>query len=490
MNIALVHYHFRRGGVTRVVENAAASLPDDIQLLALSGDPEHSAAGLPNVHIEGLGYRKRGEPGPSGEALAHSLLEAAEAHFGSAPDLWHIHNHSLGKNHVFVETLQTLASNGQQLLLQPHDFAEDGRPANYANIDQREHLYPIGPPIRYAFINGRDRHRLVAAGLPEDSAHLIGNPVAFNASLPETPPPGEAKLIVYPTRGIRRKNLGELLLLSALAPPGYHFVTTLGPDNSDWQPLHDEWIAFAREQQLPVTFAVANRLSPQDLGGPAASGTDFLTWLACAHRIVTTSIAEGFGLAYLEPALVGKALLGRDLPEITQDFTTNGYQLPQTYQKLWAPSLWVDENDLTQTLNQRLSSTYQAYGQKLTTQAYSQTLQSLYQGGHLDFGRLEEPHQRQLIVQARQHAADFLVETSTGREPLQDWLAQALTAKTDLHQNRQVVETHYSLKAYGQKLATLYRISPTKIASSALNPTQVLAQFLKPESYQPLLGTG
>ena len=42
--------------------------------------------------------------------------------------------------------------------------------------------------------------------------------------------------------------------------------------------------------------------------------------MASAHRLVTTSVAEGFGLAFLEPWLFGKGLLGRNLPEITVDF--------------------------------------------------------------------------------------------------------------------------------------------------------------------------
>ena len=38
---------------------------------------------------------------------------------------------------------------------------------------------------------------------------------------------------------------------------------------------------------------------------------DFAALLASAHALVTTSVAEGFGLAFLEPWLMGRPLAGR-----------------------------------------------------------------------------------------------------------------------------------------------------------------------------------
>ena len=42
--------------------------------------------------------------------------------------------------------------------------------------------------------------------------------------------------------------------------------------------------------------------------------------VAHAKAIVSTSVAEGFGLGFLEPWIFGKGLCGRDIPEITSDF--------------------------------------------------------------------------------------------------------------------------------------------------------------------------
>ena len=85
---------------------------------------------------------------------------------------------------------------------------------------------------------------------------------------PATPP-----LLLYPVRGIRRKNLGEFLLLTALAPEGTRFAVTRAPLNPAAKPVHDDWRRFARE------CAIAGRVRR---GGPARPRrprrTSFESW--------------------------------------------------------------------------------------------------------------------------------------------------------------------------------------------------------------------
>ena len=98
--------------------------------------------------------------------LADDLQAAARNALGSLPDLWHVHNHSLGKNLALPGALQALGDAGQRLLLQLHDFAEDGRPLNYRH---------------YAVLNGRDLKLLGAAGIPPARLHALANPVSLQA---------------------------------------------------------------------------------------------------------------------------------------------------------------------------------------------------------------------------------------------------------------------------------------------------------------------
>ncbi|MEN0111228.1 MAG: HAD family hydrolase, partial [Planctomycetota bacterium] len=128
----------------------------------------------------------------------------------------------------------------------------------------------------------------------------------------------DAHLFVYPVRGIRRKNVGEMLLLAALAPENTHFAVTLAPKNPIERGSFDRWRRLAEDLELPCRF---------DTGGPRSSGgydCVFTDMVAAADALVTTSIAEGFGMVFMEAWLAGRPLIGRDLPEITREFRDAG----------------------------------------------------------------------------------------------------------------------------------------------------------------------
>ncbi len=257
MKVAIVHPHFRRGGVTRVVENAVAALaPHAVEIACLSGEPYAGTALPRHTEVPGLGYINEFSP-TAPAALAADLRAAARTALGGEPDIWHIHNHSLGKNVHLPGALRLLAEEGARLLLQLHDFAEDGRPENYRRLQAAyperrtfaHSLYPASPAVHYAVLNGRDEAALRTAGVPEGRRHLLPNPVAVPALTDDAPPPelppGTERLILYPTRAIRRKNLGELLLHAALSPAGTLFATTLRPENPEWRAIHGRWEALA-----------------------------------------------------------------------------------------------------------------------------------------------------------------------------------------------------------------------------------------------------
>jgi len=176
--VIIAHYHLRRGGVTRVIETASACLREaGIDHLVLSGEPYDGPADLPVRVIDGLGYLD--DPGTlTADDLADRLRQAATDAFGDTPPLWHIHNHSLGKNRLMAGVVSRLAADGHPMLLQIHDFAEDGRPTNFRLLDPADPLYPTAPQIRYALINGRDHDNLLAAGLPPSRATLLPNAIS------------------------------------------------------------------------------------------------------------------------------------------------------------------------------------------------------------------------------------------------------------------------------------------------------------------------
>ena len=292
MRLAIVHYHLRPGGVAHVIHTTATALRARGVDVALLADDD----------VAGIAYGSHGDAA----ALVDELRAAARRKLGGPPDAWIVHNPTLGKTRALPGAIEHLARDGEAVLLHIHDLAEDGRAANFANIPDPQRLHLTGARLHHAFINGRDRARFLAAGLPPARAHLLPNPVEAAAALPASPLP--EPLVFYPVRGIRRKNLGELCLWAALAPPGAAFAVSRAPENPLEMRAHDFWRAFAFSRGLPVRFDVTDRLAPAP-GHP----TDFESWRAVASHWITTSIAEGFGQTAAEAVACGKPVIARQL---------------------------------------------------------------------------------------------------------------------------------------------------------------------------------
>ncbi|MEO1496027.1 MAG: HAD family hydrolase [Planctomycetota bacterium] len=381
MHLAILHHHLNRGGVTSVIANhlrALATLPDGDRpervVVLYDGQHDGWPSGLPDepavelIVTPALAYDTddtKADPA----ALAGVVRQTLAAAGLSADDtLLHTHNHSLGKNASLPGALKLLAHDGWRMLLQVHDFAEDNRPDNYRHLQQAlgheasgeadPHrlgavLYPQAPGIHYATLTERDAGVLGDAGVVAERLHALPNPVAEFGAMPSTAEakarvfpvlglPPEARLLVYPVRGIRRKNLGEMLLLAAMAPEGTYFAVTLRPKNPVEAASFDRWRDLAERLELPCRF---------DTGGPVSDGgyeIGFQDALAAADAILTTSVAEGFGMVFLEAWLAGKPLIGRDLPEITREFKAAGMTFSGLWTELRAPEhLDADFGDLT-----------------------------------------------------------------------------------------------------------------------------------------------
>ncbi len=502
MKIAIVHYHLRPGGVTRVIQNAVAALSDHAdRTLVLTGEPPWPGIDkLGNVKVvAGLSYQSGHNPPnhegdatdtsppaqhtPSPARLVEQLEAAAREAFGSLPDIWHFHNHALGKNVSVPETVLRLARQGQRVLLQIHDFAEDGRPDNYRRLlhnvgrGNKTRLgalaYPVAPQVAYAVLNNRDSAFLRASGLPENQLHLLPNAVSL-----ETPPSGlettsrapHEHLFLYPTRSIRRKNMGEFLLLSALAKPKEKFAVTLAPKNPAARPVYEHWTHLATSLQLPVKFEVGNR-----------PGTSLASLMTQADAAVTTSVAEGFGLAFLEPWLAQRPLIGRNLPEITRDFETLGVDLSGLYRRLDIPVSWLGLDNIRHALEKALAETLAAYVRPFHQKDVDQTLDAWIVRDRVDFGKLDETLQEKII---RRVAA-----SSKARQQLAEYqLGSIRTADETISQNQAAIQRGFGLESYGSKLISAYddllKKRPGPV--DTLSAEKLLDCFLAPERFSLL----
>lgn len=475
MRIAILHFHLRSGGVTRVIELAAEALKRrGLEVLVVSGEPP--AGRLPPARVAvvpelayGVGPRQAG-------ALRRGVEEACRRRWGAEADVLHIHNHGLGKNFALPPAVAAWAEQGRAMLLQTHDFAENGRPANYRSL--REHLggagglsrilYPASARIAYGLLNSRDSRKLLAAGMTS-ACELVPNPVAQPAGGEpvERALFGASRLLVYPTRAIRRKNIGEALLWAALAAKGEKVVLTDAPVSAQDLARHEKWREFAESLGLPVVFDALART-----GRPAR---DFLLG---ADLCLTTSVAEGFGMAFLEPFLAGRPVGGRDLPEITQDFAQAGLDLTGLYPRLEIPAGWLEAGEVEDMVAEAVRSACFAYDIPWSEEAVRQAQNAVCRGGRVDFGRITEDLQARVIA-----------GLCSGRCAAAELLPAKLSADASrVAENKRVVETEFSLSAYGKKLQGIYQSLTAAPAGPVafLNARRVLSEFLSFDGFSAL----
>jgi len=482
--VAIVHYHLRSAGVTRVIRHAARALGRSGTTVAiLTGEPPGAGVSFPPGAVvrvvDGLGYEDR-SPSPEPSRLAARMRDAVSAVFAGPPDLWHVHNHALGKNTALPGALRILADEGRRILLQPHDFAEDGRPANYRRLMDRigddptapgSALYPVAEHVHYATLNQRDRRRLVAAGLDGGRVHLLPNPVDLIADGEVEAAGAEApgtRLFLYPTRAIRRKNLGEFLLWAALGEAGDRFATTLAPTSAVDLPGYARWRAFTASLGLPVEFEIG-----------AASDASYRALLPSARALVTTSVAEGFGLAFLEPWLVGRPLVGRNLAPITDDFAASGIDLGLLYERLEVPLPWIGRDALRERMARALPRVFAAYGEPSGESEVEAAMRGAVREDRVDVGRLDEALQERVIERLWRHPG--------ARSELEpgSLLAADFEDSGRIRANREAIRSAFSLDGYGRTLDAIYdRVLASPVTPvDGLSARAVLRQFLDPAEF-------
>jgi FMN phosphatase YigB (HAD superfamily)/glycosyltransferase involved in cell wall biosynthesis len=468
MRVAIVHYHLQPGGVTRVIESSSQALE--------AAGIAHAILPGGEIGLPALGYLST--PGAhTAAALLNQLRHAAREALGGSPDLWHFHNHSLGKNCLLPAVVAELAEAGERLVLQIHDLAEDGRPENFALIAECQTLYPTGPHVCYAFINSRDQEIFIRAGLPPSQAVLLPNPVNLTE---QAAPPKSERLLFAPIRGIRRKNLGELVLLSALAPEGSRVAVSRVPLNPRALPIHEFWQNTAKALVLPIEFNVTDRLPPA-----VGAAADFESWIAHASHFVSSSVAEGFGLPFLEAAAHGKPILGRKIPPLGAELSG------QLYDRILLPKEWISPALLRRHLEAALARTYRDYRRDFSEKLVNQTQRLHFDGSHLDFANLPEVMQRGVVEKLSDPLSRrrLLVEIDGRQEIAVDWLATALAEKRP--PLSPALLAPYSLSTYQASLCDLYGhlLASTRGPVHYLAPSSVLDALLQPETFHFLQAT-
>jgi hypothetical protein len=454
-----------------LLHQAKALLDAGEEVLVITGElpPEH--CDVPAVLVRGLRYdhgagligkegpEERPQPAADRETAARDLADAIVAamveRWGGRADILHVHNPLIRKNTLLLPALNILNKQGFRLLLQNHDLAEDFRPDVYVEKED----YPEN--CHYAVINSRDYSFLHRAGLKTEGLHLIPNEVS-----PVRPTPDLARTrYLYPVRAIRRKNIGEALLISLFIPPGRTIAVTLPPTTEKDGAIYRHWMALAEELGLPVEFELGLRENFSDLFGSALG-------------IITTSVKEGFGFSFLEPWTAGREVIGRRIDYVCKDFEDEGIHFNSLYSSLRIPAVYFSPSVLRQKMEHAMAGIYESFGLEPPDYILKLMTGELFPQEFFDFGRLDEELQEGIIrtLMPNEAVRRDITEVNPFLEGLGDWQPD-----TDLIEaNREKVGETYGRERILMILRETYRAVMETAVVHRLSKSVLLELYLDP----------
>jgi len=513
MNLVIIHYHLKRGGVTSVIANQLKSLDSaeaPVSKVLLLHGPNDSGwdlatdSGMVNFQFERkmcseFGYEQTiNDFKPD---LAKTIVEGLdERGFDRGDTVIQIHNHGLGKNNSITAAVSDLADAGFCMLLQIHDFAEDFRPQNFEFLNNaaktlsktyQQLVYPKNPRIHYGCLNRRDFDALLKSGIDPSHLHFLPNPIAVGDSVATLHSNSESKvanhlssenlsriraaigiedskrLVLFPVRAIRRKNIGEAILFAAVNNQA-HVAITLPAVTPVEKDSYELFVRFASENSLPVSFECGMK------------GIEFRDLVEAADCVFTSSVTEGFGMAFLESWLSGKMMIGRNLPEITADFVDAGLDLSLMYEQVWIPTKWFDVEKEIVSFANAFEDVCQAYARPNVGRTQ---IESIFATPHIDFAILSTDTQREiisLILNEKERKQEFMALNPSFTIPDANQLL--------ITSNSQVVKENFSIEQFGSAFAKVLMSTITQSQSESV-PSKKLVSPNRSESSLDVLTT-
>ena len=462
MRIAFLHYHLKPGGVTSVIRHQIKALGSGCETIVISGESAKEGFPAPVYQVPGLAYDARGGTGYSPEETVEKIAGCVSSHWKDGCDILHVHNAFLAKNKNLLNILKELQKRGFKLFLQLHDFAEDGRPGSYFSGNYIKNCH-------YGVINSRDFELLKRAGLQTVGLHKVYNtviPIPITPSTVKNTP-----YVLYPVRAIRRKNIGEAVLLSLFFKNRESLYITLPPNSYDDMKSYRGWKRFTAENNLPVVFDVGIKGSFSGL----VNGCSF---------ILTTSVSEGFGFSFLEPWTAEKYIHGRMIPAICSDFQANGVKLGHLYRKINIPIRWIGKDAFYQDWRSAFIKACVLFGAENDQFDLKTQFDRMTEDGCIDFGILHESFQKIVIkksMASRDHKMKLLA-----LNPFLGQLAVPGNAEQLIMTNKAAVAAAYSSKVYGENLLLVYGKVKRNTVYHQIDKKKLLRDFLNPAHFSLL----
>jgi hypothetical protein len=455
MKIAFLHYHLKTGGVTTCLKQQVDALKNDCDMFVITGEEPEGDFPVDTFHIPELAYSAPDSKPINPQDIADTVIKAIQTRFNGPAEILHVHNPLLAKNTSFLKILKAVQKRGVALFLQIHDFAEDGRPLSYFAEE-----YPADCHYN-SVVNSRDYRILLKAGLKKKGLHQLFNSVNLPNGQPASSDGGP--YVVYPIRGIRRKNIGEAILLSLFFENNETLVITLPPNSPADMQSYKDWKAFSGDNHLRVEF-------------DAGLNRPFDTIVRSARYLLTTSITEGFGFSFLEPWLFEKSVRGRKLADICSDFEANGVRLDHMYTKLNVPLNWIGSQGFFDLWKHTIENTGKLFDIQIDKDRIQSAYNFITDDGKIDFGLLSEDYQKQVILRLLSNPAH--TQDLVKLNPFLLKIGEIRNEKDIVKTNRSAVIRNYNMSSYRQKLLTAYTAVNTHCVRQRIDKKILLAEFL------------
>ncbi len=435
MRIVIIHYHFYPGGVTSAIRSSLLALKSSGKLegkevILLCGDRRGTdelqkvleSSGL-NVEIAvhtPLFYRQEIWPDREEfEAEAQKLSDLILS-YGKGNTIYWVHNPSLGKNPALTRALIIACERSDKekqpyyFLYHVHDFPECGRPGNLSYLMNcykgggLDRLYPDTENVSFICINSSDRELLINCGVPEGRVFFLPNAINVNTEVRETN--DRSKIVsalkgyadrqgyifkpempwwLMPIRLIRRKNALEAFFLRLL-DGDVQILITLDANSDPEYPYANA-----------VKDAIRREAAPGMVGfGAELVGKDFSfdDLILASRAIVTTSLMEGFGFAFLEGPIRNRPVIGRNLPHVTKDFGGLGLPVDDLYDSFFVPVSAQERQDLHKRFREFATNYASMVNiERSALERYLEQLKHIYGNDAVDFGYLDLSTQLRLF---------------------------------------------------------------------------------------------
>ena len=517
MKLFIVHYHLRPGGVRRIIELATPQIVDGFEgaitsvTLATGEAPDRKwremfLKSMRAVPVEfflepAFGYASEQQRASIllQQAIQRGLKKLLEPLDSNEALVW-AHNLGLARNLLLTkELVRACDRRGLPLIAHHHDWWFDNRWLRWPEL-RRAGFRALNASAQAVFGSAHIRH---AAINQLDAALLqkhFGPRATWLPNLTERAPQPPARRVrqarhwlrsqlggkkapvwILPCRMLRRKNIAEALLLKRWLRPEAWLVTAGGVSSADEQAYYDKLDAAARAHHWRLRLGV--------LAGDESRKPSVAELLAASEAVLLTSIQEGFGLPFLEAAGAGRALIGRNLPNVAPDLARFGFRFPQAYDEIVVhPSLFDFEGEHRR--QQRLFERWKGQLPRVCRQWAGRPamLATGKEPGPVPFSRLTLTAQLEVLAQP----ATYSWKRCASLNPfLIEWRHRAEAGKLELTPWPHGAEKWLSGKAYAERFRealdyTPWRTTGVRAAAIAAQEEFIRLKLAAPYLY-PLL---